>query len=126
MHGFVSRSLMASAALSLIITVVPRDGSAAGQHANPDRAIQGSVVVLCASAGTSAAQLTHTRVVVSRRVKHGFGFSKASVRITGSDCSRDCCHTIRWLQWLAQDISGVGRLWRRCGVPRRGSEVNHR
>ena len=113
MHSLVGRRLMAGAAVSLILTLmVPLTASAAGQPATSrDGAIQGSVVVLCAPAGTSTTQLNHAAVVVSRRVKHGFGFSKAIVRITGSDCiTVTLAHTIRWLQWLAQDIDGVGRF----------------
>lgn len=88
-------------------------------------AIQGTKILLCAPANTTAAVLSADLLVVRRRVHHGFHFHHAPVRQSSQDCiSVKLTHSIRWLKWLATDIAGVGRFGLGVTVPSASKPLN--
>ncbi|GEM_PF-6452032 len=80
--------------------------------------IRGSSILLCSAQSATAADMAAARKVVASRVHHGFGFRKASVRLSSSSCIAIVLpHDIRWLRWLADDVSGIGRFGFGVRVP---------
>lgn len=103
------KHLMVAGSLALALgSLMPMATQARGVN---DAAVSASSFVLCAPAGTPPAQMAKIKVIVSRRVRNGFHFKAAIVKRTSSRCvTVTLTHTLKWIRWLAADVSSVGRF----------------
>lgn len=85
----------------------------ANQHqmVNLLKQTRGSSMRLCAPASATTLDVNKARTLVSHRIVHGFGFKGAMVTLSSASCMTvKLPHTIRWLNWLAADVSSIGRF----------------
>lgn len=113
----MSRKPWGSVALGLLLVpgamlgwsfAVIHSASAAREY---QRVLRRTSILLCATEAAGVSAMQRDRTLVERRVRRGFGFAAAHVTLSGASCIKVVLpHPIRWLGWLADDISGVGRF----------------
>jgi hypothetical protein len=80
-------------------------GTAMAQPTTAQRSI-----TLCAPTTVTPHQMKHSRVIISRRVRHGFHFRLATIAINGNCLMIELPHTIGWIRWLAADLASQGHF----------------
>jgi preprotein translocase subunit SecD len=112
MTQLVRRSL-AGATLLLALIAGLQPVASAASHPGRSRAdvLKGTSILLCAPSGTTVQDMAKSLKIIRRRVHHGFRLRNATIKSSSSDCiSVTLAHPIKWLRWLADDISSQGRF----------------
>jgi len=82
-----------------------------------------TTMVLCSQLTPTAAQLHETKVIVSRRIRHGFHFKQAIVTVKSSCIMVTLPHPVGWIRWLAADVASGGRFGIGVAYPNAKTEL---